>query len=104
MNDNNAEVTKHACNALDAILDGLGSDIIQYLPLLMEKLLFLLDNANQNETRATVIAAIGSAAHAAGEAFHPYFLQVLPLLPQMPLVQLLKQLVLTLSVPTHKIS
>ncbi|ORE08465.1 ARM repeat-containing protein [Rhizopus microsporus var. microsporus] len=82
MNDNNAEVTKHACNALDAILDGLGSDIIQYLPLLMEKLLFLLDNANQNETRATVIAAIGSAAHAAGEAFHPYFLQVLPRIVQ----------------------
>ncbi|KAG0766238.1 hypothetical protein G6F33_004240 [Rhizopus arrhizus] len=78
MNDNNAEVTKHACNALDATLDGLGSDIIQYLPLLMEKLLFLLDHANQNETRATAIAAIGSAAHAAGEAFQPYFMNVLP--------------------------
>ncbi|KAK4518253.1 uncharacterized protein ATC70_001605 [Mucor velutinosus] len=78
MNDNNPEVTKHACNALDAILEGLGSDIVQYLQLLMEKLLFLLDNATETETRATVIAAIGSAAHAAGDAFHPYFGQVMP--------------------------
>ncbi|KAI9254656.1 armadillo-type protein [Sporodiniella umbellata] len=82
MNDNNAEVTKHACNALDATLDGLGSDIIQYLPQLMEKLLFLLEHASQNETRATAIAAIGSAAHAASEAFQPYFLQVLPRIVQ----------------------
>ncbi|KAG1052506.1 hypothetical protein G6F42_028939 [Rhizopus arrhizus] len=73
MTDNNPEVTKHACNALDAILEGLGSDIVQYLQLLMEKLLFLLDNATETETRATVIAAIGSAAHAAGDAFQPYF-------------------------------
>lgn len=82
MNDNNPEVTKHACNALDAILEGLGADIIQYLQLLMEKLLFLLDNATQTETRATVIAAIGSAAHAAGEAFQPYFNDVLPRIVQ----------------------
>ncbi|CEP13770.1 hypothetical protein [Parasitella parasitica] len=78
LNDNNPEVTKHACNALDAILEGLGSDIVQYLQLLMEKLLFLLDNASETETRATVIAAIGSAAHAAGDAFQPYFGQVMP--------------------------
>ncbi|KAI7907017.1 armadillo-type protein [Cokeromyces recurvatus] len=82
MNDNNPEVTKHACNALDAILEGLGSDIVQYLQLLMEKLLFLLDNGVETETRATVIAAIGSAAHAAGEVFHPYFNQVLPRIVQ----------------------
>ncbi|KAI8331553.1 armadillo-type protein [Chlamydoabsidia padenii] len=78
MNDTNPEVTKHACNALDAILEGLGSDVIQYLPMLMEKLLFLLDTANQTETKATVMAAIGSGAHAAGESFQPYFGQVLP--------------------------
>ncbi|KAI8973597.1 armadillo-type protein [Mycotypha africana] len=83
MNDNNAEITKHACNALDATLEGLGADIVQYLPLLMEKLLFLLDHATETETRATVIAAIGSAAHAAAEAFHPYFNQVLPRIAQL---------------------
>ncbi|KAI8097132.1 armadillo-type protein [Halteromyces radiatus] len=78
MSDTNPEVTKHACNALDAILEGLGSDVLQYLPQLMEKLLFLLDNASQTETKATVMAAIGSAAHAAGESFQPYFGEVLP--------------------------
>ncbi|EPB87956.1 hypothetical protein HMPREF1544_05247 [Mucor circinelloides 1006PhL] len=78
MNDTNPEVTKHACNALDAILESLGDEVLQYLPMLMEKLLFLLDNAPQTETKATVMAAIGSAAHAAGEGFEPYFGGVMP--------------------------
>ncbi|KAI9246087.1 armadillo-type protein [Phascolomyces articulosus] len=78
MNDTNPEVTKHACNALDAILEGLGQEVVQYLPMLMEKLLVLLDNVTQTETKATVIAAIGSAAHAAGSDFDPYFAQVMP--------------------------
>ncbi|KAI8988658.1 armadillo-type protein [Pilobolus umbonatus] len=78
MNDTNPEVTKHACNALDAILDGLGDEVLQYLPMLMDKLLFLLDHAPQTETKATVMAAIGSAAHAAGEGFEPYFGSVMP--------------------------
>ncbi|KAI9485167.1 MAG: armadillo-type protein [Benjaminiella poitrasii] len=78
MNDTNPEVTKHACNALDAILESLGDEVLQYLPMLMEKLLFLLDNAPQTETKATVMAAIGSAAHAAGEGFEPYFSSVMP--------------------------
>ncbi|RCH94783.1 hypothetical protein CU098_000953 [Rhizopus stolonifer] len=82
MNDNNSKVTKHACNALDAILEGLGADIIQYLQMLMEKLLFLLDHAHETETKATVIAAIGSAAHAARDAFQPYFGEVLPRIVQ----------------------
>ncbi|CEP12868.1 hypothetical protein [Parasitella parasitica] len=78
MNDTNPEVTKHACNALDAILESLGDEVLQYLPMLMEKLLFLLDHAPQTETKATVMAAIGSAAHAAGEGFEPYFGGVMP--------------------------
>ncbi|KAG1647193.1 hypothetical protein G6F44_000087 [Rhizopus delemar] len=78
MNDTNPEVTRHACNALDAILDSLGDEVLQYLPMLMEKLLFLLDNAPQVETKATVMGAIGSAAHAAGESFEPYFAQIMP--------------------------
>ncbi|KAG1249669.1 hypothetical protein G6F68_013205 [Rhizopus microsporus] len=87
MNDTSTEVIKHACNALDAILDGLGTEIIEYLPLLMERLLFLLINTIQNEIRATVIAAIGSAAHAAGENFHPYFMQLLPRIIQYITIQ-----------------
>lgn len=78
MNDANPEVTKHACTALDAILEGLGDEVVQYLPMLMEKLLLLLDSAPQMETKATVIAAIGSAGHAAGTNFAPYFSGVMP--------------------------
>ncbi len=65
MNDPNTEIPKQACNALDAILEGLDDDILHYLPTLMERLLLLLDNG-PNEVKATVTAAIGSAAHAAG--------------------------------------
>ncbi|ORX55218.1 ARM repeat-containing protein [Hesseltinella vesiculosa] len=83
MSDTNPEVTKHACNALDAILEGLGDDVLQYLPMLMEKLLYLLDNASQTETKATVMAAIGSAAHASGENFQPYFGQIMPRIHHM---------------------
>ncbi|KAI8997096.1 armadillo-type protein [Pilobolus umbonatus] len=77
LNDNNVELIKHVCNALDAILKGLDSEIIQYLPQLMEKLLILLDRSIQTETSATIIAAIGSAALSAGEKFHPYFNQTI---------------------------
>lgn len=78
LSDASPDVTKHACNALDSMLEGLDSDILQYLPNLMEKLVWLLDHADQTETKATAIGAIGSAAHAAGEAFQPYFGEVLP--------------------------
>jgi hypothetical protein len=65
MNDPNAEIPKQACNALDAILEGLDDEILHYLPTLMERLLLLLDNG-PSEVKATVTAAIGSAAHASG--------------------------------------
>jgi len=65
MNDPNAEIPKRACNALDAVLEGLDDEILHYLPTLMERLLLLLDNG-PNEVKATVTAAIGSAAHASG--------------------------------------
>ncbi|KAF9306468.1 hypothetical protein BGZ91_008568, partial [Linnemannia elongata] len=51
MNEPTPEITKQACNALDAILEGLGENILQYLAELMQKLLIMLDNA-QGETRA----------------------------------------------------
>ncbi|KAG0067192.1 hypothetical protein BGZ89_006368 [Linnemannia elongata] len=75
MNEPTPEITKQACNALDAILEGLGDNILQYLPELMQKLIHMLENA-QGETRAIVVAAIGSAAHASGPEFTPYFVEV----------------------------
>ncbi|CAG8556198.1 1412_t:CDS:10, partial [Racocetra fulgida] len=65
-NDTSTEIVKQACNALDLILEGLGDEILQYLPAVMERLLILMDNG-PNGIKDAVIAAIGSAAHAAGE-------------------------------------
>ncbi|KAI8150043.1 armadillo-type protein [Fennellomyces sp. T-0311] len=78
LNDTNPEITKHACNALDPMLDGLEGEVLQYLPMLMEKLVWLLDNGTHTDTKATALGAIGSAAHSAGEGFQPYFGEVMP--------------------------
>ncbi|ORZ23832.1 armadillo-type protein [Lobosporangium transversale] len=75
MNEPSPDITRQACNALDSILEDLGDNILQYLPELMQKLLQMLDHA-QGETRAIVVAAIGSAAHASGGEFTPYFHEV----------------------------
>lgn len=63
---------KPACAALDSYLEILGDKITTYLPLLMERLLVLLESAPL-PVRATVTGAIGSAAHAAQAGFIPYF-------------------------------
>jgi hypothetical protein len=63
---------KAAAAALDSYLEVLGDDITNYMPLLMERLLVLLDSAPL-PIRATITGAIGSAAHAADEGFVPYF-------------------------------
>ena len=66
MDDPIEEIQKQATNALDILLEGMGSDIKQYLVPLMEKLVFLIDRGNE-ELRKTVLATIGSAAHASGK-------------------------------------
>ncbi|KAJ1653577.1 hypothetical protein IWQ61_006328 [Dispira simplex] len=76
MGDTHADVIKHSCNALDVILEGMGDNVVQYLPTLLQGLLQLLENS-PTKVRITVTAAIGSAAHAAGEAFLPYFQDVI---------------------------
>lgn len=63
---------KPACAALDSYLEILGDSITNYLPLLMERLLVLLETAPL-PVRATVTGAIGSAAHASQSGFIPYF-------------------------------
>lgn len=63
---------KAASAALDSYLEVLGDTITVYLPLLMERLLVLLDSAPL-PIRATITGAIGSAAHAADDGFVPYF-------------------------------
>ena len=61
-----------ACTAFDALLEIMGDSILQYLPLVMERFVTLLDTAPMS-VKAVIIGAIGSAAHASGEKFLPYF-------------------------------
>ncbi|TIB97245.1 ARM repeat-containing protein [Wallemia mellicola] len=76
----NDEATQRpACTALDALLEVLGDDINQYLPMLMERLVGLLSTAPL-AVKSTVTGAIGSAAHAAKAQFVPYFTQTIQLI------------------------
>lgn len=63
---------KSATACLEAYLEILGDSIAQYLTLLMERLIVLLENA-PDTVKATVTGAIGSAAFASKEGFKPYF-------------------------------
>ena len=63
---------RSACTAFDALLEIMGDAIHKYLPLIMERFVGLLDAA-PNPVKAVIIGAIGSAAHASGDKFLPYF-------------------------------
>lgn len=76
---------KNACTCLDSYLEILGDDIVNYLPLLMERLLILLETGPV-KVKITVTGAIGSAAHAAKDKFRPYFAQTIQRL--VPLIAL----------------
>jgi len=61
-----------ACTAFDALLEIMGDAIHKYLPLIMERFVGLLDTV-PIPVKAVIIGAIGSAAHASGDKFLPYF-------------------------------
>lgn len=61
-----------AGTALDAFLEILDAQITQYIDLIMERLSGLLESA-PIKIKTIVVGAIGSAAHASGPAFKPYF-------------------------------
>ena len=67
---------RNACTCLDSYLEILGDDIANYLTLLMERLLVLLEGGSI-PVKITVTGAIGSAAHAAKVGFQPYFEQTI---------------------------
>ncbi|KAI0793650.1 ARM repeat-containing protein [Fomes fomentarius] len=69
---NDPVTQRSACTALDALLEIMHDVIDQYLALIMERLVGLLDSA-PIEVKSVVIGAIGSAAHASKEKFLPYF-------------------------------
>ncbi|CCG82267.1 Karyopherin Kap123 [Taphrina deformans PYCC 5710] len=82
MHSQGDKVGKSATNALEALLEGLEKeDILTYLPRLMSAFFAILHgNEGDLEVRTTVVAAIGSAAHSAEEAFAPYFEDTMTLL------------------------
>ena len=63
---------RSACTAFDALLEIMGDAIHKYLPLIMERFVGLLDVV-PIPVKAVIIGAIGSAAHASGDKFLPYF-------------------------------
>ncbi|KAL7280928.1 hypothetical protein ACG7TL_005876 [Trametes sanguinea] len=69
---NDPVTQRSACTALDALLEIMHDVIDQYLNLIMERLVGLLDSA-PIPVKSVVIGAIGSAAHASKEKFLPYF-------------------------------
>jgi importin-4 len=71
-----AEIQRDACRALDAFLENLGDEIKQYLPIVMETLAGHLENTPM-KIKQSIIAAIGSAAHASGSEFVPYFQEIM---------------------------
>lgn len=66
-------IQRQACTALDALLEILGDIIKAYLDMLMQTLSGLLDTAPLKVKAVVVGGAIGSAAHASGNTFVPYF-------------------------------
>lgn len=74
---------KHACYALDGIIEFMGHDAIaQYVEPLMNKLFSMLEQANSSSLKAAIVSAIGSTAFASGKGFTPYFNQSIQVLEQ----------------------
>ena len=76
------KVGKTAMTALEVLLEALDKqDIMRYLPQLMQAFLQVLaGNLSDHDVAGIVIAAIGSAAHSAEDAFHPYAEQTMNVL------------------------
>lgn len=73
------KVGKHACAALDALLESMDRQVIteKYLSSLVPKLLHLLNNTNDLTLKGSIIAALSSAAFSAGKNFLPYFPEII---------------------------
>ena len=76
MNDADPSIHYHAIAALDAIVESLEEKILPYLPSLMGRLICFLVTG-ERRLKVIVTACIGSAAHAAGSSFSPYFADVI---------------------------
>jgi len=72
---------KHACYALDGIIEFMSHEAIaQYLEPLMTKLFSMLETAHSSSLKSAIVSAIGSTAFAGGKGFTPYFNQSIQVL------------------------
>lgn len=72
---------KHACYALDGIIEFMSHDAIaQYVEPLMTKLFSMLEQANSSSLKSAIVSAIGSTAFASGKGFTPFFNQSIQVL------------------------
>lgn len=72
---------KHACYALDGIVEFMSHDAIaQYVQPLTQKLFAMLADANDSLLKLAIVSTIGSTAFALGKGFTPYFEQLIQVL------------------------
>lgn len=72
---------KHACYALDGVIEFMSHDAIaRYLEPLTTKLFEMLAQAHSLSLKAAIVSAIGSTAFAGGKGFTPFFAQSLQVL------------------------
>ncbi|KAL8800553.1 MAG: hypothetical protein Q9182_005108 [Xanthomendoza sp. 2 TL-2023] len=73
----NMDTIKACCNAIDALVDGLESDVLAgYLSELVPRMKRLVTHPDF-KIKAAAIGALGAIAASAGEAFGPYFEQIM---------------------------
>ena len=73
----NIDLIRASCHAIDSLVEGLTSDIVQqYLPELVPRLSRLFSHPSL-KIKSAAISALGAAAESAKEAFLPYFQQTM---------------------------
>lgn len=73
----NIDLIRASCHAIDSLVEGLTSDVVQqYLPELVPRLSRLFPHPSL-KIKSAAIAALGAAAESAKEAFLPYFQQTM---------------------------
>lgn len=73
----NIDLIRASCHAIDSLVEGLTSDVVQqYLPELVPRLSRLFPHPSL-KIKSAAISALGAAAESAKEAFLPYFQQTM---------------------------
>ncbi|KAJ2238336.1 hypothetical protein IWW45_000166 [Coemansia sp. RSA 485] len=76
LNDSNMTIVKYALTALDVIIEGMGDSVVRYLRDLMLRMVVVLETGT-DDLKPLALSVIGSVAHSSGQAFGPYFDEVI---------------------------